>query len=66
VRSCGLAAEDKVSGAQCLMHGLGQQGLKGKDKGGLGVRDIGVRNKCVLLKIIHRMYSPPEGSSWAA
>jgi hypothetical protein len=30
------------------------------------VRDIGVQNKRVLLKITRRMYSPPEGWSWAA
>ena len=35
-----------------------------KESGGLGVRDLGTQNVCLLLKLIHRLHCP-ESSAWA-
>ena len=35
-----------------------------KEKGGLGIKDIGTQNICLLLKLIHRLHSSNE-SAWA-
>lgn len=35
-----------------------------KDLGGFGIRDLGVQNICLLLKLIHRLHCP-QSSAWA-
>lgn len=35
-----------------------------KDLGGLGIRDLGVENICLLLKLLHRLHCP-QSSAWA-
>ena len=35
-----------------------------KDRGGLGLKDIGIQNTCLMLKMIHRLHSDND-SSWA-
>lgn len=35
-----------------------------KDQGGLGIRDLGIQNICLLLKLIHRLHCP-QSSAWA-
>jgi hypothetical protein len=36
-----------------------------RECGGLGVRDLGVQNICLLLKLLHRLHCP-QSSAWAA
>ena len=35
-----------------------------KDMGGLGLKDLGIQNTCLLLKMIHKLHSN-SASSWA-
>jgi len=35
-----------------------------REFGGLGVRDLGIQNICLLLKLIHRLHCP-QSSAWA-
>jgi len=35
-----------------------------KEFGGLGIRDLGVQNICLLLKLLHRLHCP-QSSAWA-
>jgi hypothetical protein len=35
-----------------------------KDNGGLGIRDLGIQNVCLLLKLLHRLHSN-RSSAWA-
>jgi len=35
-----------------------------KDLGGLGIRDLGIQNIGLLLKLLHRLYNP-QSSAWA-
>ena len=35
-----------------------------KDFGGLGIRDLGIHNICLLLKLLHRLHRP-QSSAWA-
>ncbi|GJN11663.1 hypothetical protein PR202_ga29867 [Eleusine coracana subsp. coracana] len=55
------SGEDTVSGAQCLVAWDVVTGPL--EKGGLRVRDIAVQNNCMLLKLIHRMFTAMD-SSW--
>ncbi|TVT98699.1 hypothetical protein EJB05_55991, partial [Eragrostis curvula] len=54
---------DTVSGADCLV--AWDHVTTPKECGGLGVRDLNIQNRCLLLKLIHCLYSASE-SSWAA
>ncbi|GJN08923.1 hypothetical protein PR202_ga26884 [Eleusine coracana subsp. coracana] len=57
------SSEDKVSGADCLI--AWDQVTKPKTHGGLGVRDLAIQNRCLLLKLMHRLHCSTD-SSWAA
>jgi hypothetical protein len=35
-----------------------------KDHGGLGIKDMGIQNICLLLKLIHKLHCP-QSSAWA-
>jgi len=35
-----------------------------KELGGLGIRDLGIQNICLLLKLLHRLHCP-QSSAWA-
>jgi hypothetical protein len=35
-----------------------------KDLGGLGIKDMGTQNICLLLKLIHKLHCP-QSSAWA-
>ena len=37
---------------------------KPKDQGGLGIKDMGTQNICLLLKLIHKLHCPTS-STWA-
>ncbi|WVZ67745.1 hypothetical protein U9M48_016786 [Paspalum notatum var. saurae] len=37
---------------------------KNRDAGGLGVKDLSIQNTCLLLKLLHRLYTS-SSSSWA-
>ncbi|GJM90009.1 hypothetical protein PR202_ga06245 [Eleusine coracana subsp. coracana] len=56
------SGEDTVSGAQCLV--AWDAVTRPLEHGGLGVRGIAVQNNCMLLKLIHRMFTATD-SSWA-
>jgi hypothetical protein len=34
-----------------------------KDRGGIGIRDLAAQNKCLLLKLLHRLHHPGD-SAW--
>ena len=36
-----------------------------KELGGLGLKDFGIQNTCLLLKMIHKLHSNSPSSSWA-
>lgn len=61
-RSFVWSGEDKVSGAQCLI--AWELACQPKKQGGLGIRNIGLQNKCLLLKLLHRLFHPGD-SAWA-
>jgi hypothetical protein len=52
-----------TSPASCLVAWLNV--CKPKELGGLGIKDIGIQNICLLLKLLHRLHCP-QSSSWAA
>ena len=56
-------AAERASGAQCLV--AWELVCRGKEEGGLGVRDLATQNYAFLLKILHRLHSIPL-SRWAA
>lgn len=53
---------DKASGAQCLVDW--ERVCMQRDDGGLGLKNLGVQNQCLLLKPLHRLFFPID-SSWA-
>ncbi|GJN08980.1 hypothetical protein PR202_ga26942 [Eleusine coracana subsp. coracana] len=53
----------KASGAQCLV--AWERACQPKEAGGLGLKQLGTQNQCLLLKLPHRLHHP-EGSSWAS
>ena len=55
------SGEDHVSGAQCLVSW--EQVCQTKEQGGLGVKDLAMQNKCLLLKLLHRLHNPGD-SAW--
>jgi hypothetical protein len=50
----------KASLASCLVAWI--KVCNPKDLGGLGIKDIGIQNICLLLKLLHRLHCP-QGSS---
>jgi hypothetical protein len=61
-RSFLWSGKDSCSGAKCLVAYDGVYSDKGE--GGLGVTDLMTRNTCLLLKLLHRLFTA-MGSSWA-
>ncbi|GJM99798.1 hypothetical protein PR202_ga16933 [Eleusine coracana subsp. coracana] len=55
--------EDKVSRADCLI--FWDMVTRPKECGGLGIRDLAVQNRCLLMKLVHCLHNP-AASSWAA
>ncbi|KAK1602360.1 hypothetical protein QYE76_016401 [Lolium multiflorum] len=55
------SGSDKVSGAQCLV--AWDFVCRAKAGGGLGVRSLEDQNKCLLLKLLHRLHSAFD-ESW--
>jgi hypothetical protein len=60
-RSFLWAPADRASGAKCLVawHLV----CRPKEAGGLGVRDLRIQNKCLQMKMLHRLHSVP-GALW--
>ena len=52
----------KSSPAACLVAWL--KVCSPKEQGGLDIRDLGIQNICLLLKLIHRLHCP-QSSAWA-
>lgn len=52
----------KASPASCLVAWITV--CKPKDLGGLGIKDLGIQNICLLLKLLHRLHCP-QSSAWA-
>jgi hypothetical protein len=50
------------SSAGCLVGWINV--YKPKDYGGLGIKDLGLQNVCLLLKLIHRFHCP-QSFAWA-
>lgn len=57
------SGEDKVYGAQCLV--AWETACQLKRQGGLGIRNLALQNKCLLLKTLHKLHNP-AGSAWAS
>jgi hypothetical protein len=57
------AGEPQTSAAKCLV--AWEKCCTSKELGGLGIKDFGVQNVCLLLKLIHRLHSS-EGSAWGS
>jgi hypothetical protein len=57
------AGGKSVSGAQCLV--AWENACVPKDRGGIGIRDLAAQNKCLLLKLFHRLHHPGD-SAWVA
>jgi hypothetical protein len=53
----------KASPASCLVAWI--KVCAPKDLGGLGIRDMGIQNICLLLKLLHKLHCP-EASAWSA
>ncbi|CAN6228096.1 unnamed protein product [Urochloa humidicola] len=62
-RSFLWTGESTASGANCLV--AWDKVRQDKEHGGLGVKDLGIQNTCLLLKLIHRLHSVAS-SSWSA
>jgi hypothetical protein len=56
------SGDEHVSGAQCLV--TWEKVCQEKGQGGLGVKYLAVENKCLLLKLLHRLHNSGE-SAWA-
>jgi len=52
----------KSKPANCLVAWINV--CKPRDLGGLGIKDMGTQNVCLLLKLIHKLHHP-EFSTWA-
>lgn len=55
------AAADRVTGAQCLV--AWDFVCRSKEEGGLGVRSLADQNKCLQVKLLHRLHSA-SSESW--
>jgi hypothetical protein len=53
--------EDKCHGAKCLVAWESVQAPK--KRGGLGIKDLELQNKCLLMKFINKLFSE-ENPSW--
>jgi hypothetical protein len=62
-RSFLWTGEDRAHGAQCLV--AWENVCQPKEQGGLGIKNLPAQSKCLLLKMLHRMYHPGE-SAWTA
>jgi hypothetical protein len=62
-RSFLWSGEGTMTGAQSLV--AWERVCWSKDHGGLGIRDLGLFNVCLLLKLLHRLFVA-EDSAWAA
>jgi hypothetical protein len=62
-RSFLWTGEDHAHGAQCLV--AWKNVCQPKEQGGLGIKNLPAQNKCLLLKMLHRLYHPGE-SAWVA
>jgi hypothetical protein len=60
-RSFLWAPADRASGAKCLV--TWDLVCRPKEAGGLGVRDLRIQNRCLQMKLLHRLHSVP-GASW--
>jgi hypothetical protein len=60
-RSFLWAGDEKVSGAQCLV--AWGKACQQKEQGGLGIKDLAMQNKCLLLKLLHQLQTPGD-SVW--
>jgi hypothetical protein len=56
------SGKDSCAGAKCLV--AWDSVCSDKGEGGLGVIDLMTRNTCLLLKLLHRLFTA-VGSSWA-
>lgn len=56
------AGEGQVHGAQCLV--AWERACQLKEQGGLGLKNIAIQNKSMLLKLLHRLHTSDD-SSWA-
>jgi hypothetical protein len=52
----------KASPASCLVAWI--KVCNPKDLGGLGIKDMGIQNICLLLKLLHRLHCP-KTSAWS-
>ncbi|GJM88001.1 hypothetical protein PR202_ga04013 [Eleusine coracana subsp. coracana] len=57
------SGEDTASGADCLV--AWDKVTTPTECGGLGVRDLNIQNRCLLLKLLHKLHTRTE-SSWAS
>lgn len=55
------AGQPQTSSAKCLV--VWENCCKTKELGGLGIRDFGIQNICLLLKLIHRLHCS-DSSAW--
>jgi hypothetical protein len=62
-RSFLWSGKDSCAGAKCLV--AWDRVCSDKGEGGLGVTDLMTRNTCLLLKLLHRLFTA-VGSSWAS
>ena len=56
-------AAERASGAQCLV--AWERVCRSKAEGGLGVRDLATQNRCLLIKMLHRLHACSAPSRWA-
>lgn len=54
--------EEKASGAQCLV--TWEHACVPKELGGFGLKNLGLQNQCLLLKLLHRLFHTTS-SAWA-
>ena len=47
--------QDRPSGAKCLV--AWKDVCRSREEGGLGVKDLAVKNECLQLKLVHKLYS---------
>lgn len=52
------SGEERARGAQCLV--AWKNACQPKKLGGLGIKNLPVQNKCLLLKMLHRLHHPGE------
>jgi hypothetical protein len=53
---------DTTSAAKCLVAWVSV--CNPKELGGLGIKDMGIQNICLLLKLIHKLHCP-QSTAWA-